>query len=149
MGRPINKRYFGVLAGSTAAIVNNIPVAAAGFATKISIPGGSGGGADTGTDDIYIVKQKSARRFLVKHAEDGEQGVCKLVNKVLAPDDSTQIVQGEMVIIGYFNGQAKTIRALTNKIATDFNSVRYKWAINSGVGDDSSLTNVLILTLAY
>jgi hypothetical protein len=147
MGRPINKKYFGVLAGSTAAIVNNIPVAAAGFATKVSIPGGGGGGADAGSDDIYIIKQKSARRFLVQHAEDGEQGVCKLVNKALAPDDSTQIVQGEMVIIGYFNGQAKTLRSLTNKIATDFDSVRYKWTIDSGVGDDSSATNVIILTL--
>lgn len=129
MGRPINKRYFGVLGNAT---YPHIPVEAAGFAGKDQI-------TEDATTDVYIVKQKSAHRFLVKHAEDGDTAICKLVNK--AYDDSTTISPGEMVIVGYFNGQAVRLRSLTNKVATDFNSRRYKWSLT----DDSS-TTLLILT---
>jgi hypothetical protein len=139
MSNRITKRKFGVLGNNS---YPHIPVAAAGFATKISIPGGSGGGADGGTDDIYIVKQKGARRFLVRHSEDGEQGVCKLVNKALAPDDSTQIVAGEMVVIGYLNGQAVTLRKINNRTCADFTGRRFKYTLS----DDSS-TTLMILTL--
>ncbi len=130
MGRPINKRYFGVLGQNS---TPHIPVEAAGFAGKDQI-------TEDAIADVYIVKQKSARRFLVKHAEDGDEAICKLVNK--AYDDSSAIVAGEMVIVGYINGSQKVrLRSLTNKIATDFNSVRYKWSLS----DDSS-TSILILT---
>lgn len=141
MGRPINKRFFGGIIGSSADITDNIPVEAAFIA----------GAARTAHDtpaaaEIHIVKQKSARKFEVKGHDDVNSAICRLVDKANW-DDSTTITEGQMVIIGYFNGQAKTLRSLTNKIATDFNSVRYKWTINSGVGDDSSATNVIILTL--
>ena len=140
MGRPINKKYFGGIVGSTAAIVNNIPVQSAFI-------GGHAHTAHDGSAELYIVKQKSARRFLVySHDDGGISAVCRLTDATNV-DDSTQITAGEMVVVGFYNGQAKTLRSLTNKIATDFNSVRYKWAINSGVGDDSSTTNVIILTL--
>jgi len=130
MGRPINKKYFGVLGQNS---TPHIPVEAVGFAGKDQI-------TEDSTADVYILKQKSARRFLVKHAEDGDEAICKLVNK--AYDDSTAIVAGEMVIVGYINGSQKVrLRSLTNKIATDFNSVRYKWSLT----DDSS-TSILILT---
>ena len=46
-----------------------------------------------------------------------------------------------MVIIGYYNGQAINVMKLSNKIATDFSSNRYKWAVS-----DDSTTNVLVLT---
>jgi len=130
MGRPINKRYFGVLGNAT---FPHIPVEAAGFAGKDQI-------TEDSTADVYILKQKSARRFLVKHVEDGDEAICKLVDK--AYDDSTLIVAGEMVIVGYINGSQKVrLRSLTNRVATDFNSVRYKWSLS----DDSS-TTILILT---
>jgi hypothetical protein len=130
MGRPINKRYFGVLGSAT---TPHIPVEAAGFANKDQI-------TEDSSADVYILKQKSSRKFLVKHAEDGDEAICKLVDK--AYDDSTNIVAGEMVIVGYINGSQKVrLRELTNRIATDFNSVRYKWSLS----DDSS-TTILILT---
>jgi len=139
MGRPINKRYFGGIAGSTAEIGNNIPVEAAFIA-------GAARTAHDGFAEIHIVKQKSARKFEVKGHDDVSSAICRLVDKANW-DDSTTVTEGQMVIIGYYNGQAKTLRSMTNRIATDFNSVRYKWTTNSGVGDDSSATNVIILTL--
>jgi hypothetical protein len=139
MGRPINKRFFGGIIGSSADITNNIPVEAAFIA-------GTARTAHEGNAEIHIVKQKSARKFEVKGHDDVPAAICRLVDKANW-DDSSTVTEGQMVIIGYYNGQAKTLRSLTNKIATDFNSVRYKWAINSGVGDDSSTTNVIILTL--
>jgi len=132
MGRPINKRYFGVLGQNS---TPHIPVEAAGFANKKQI-------TEDATPDVYILKQKSARRFLVKHAEDGDEAICKLVNKQY--DDSTALLAGEMVIVGYVNGnggQKVRLRSLTNRVATDFNSNRYKWSLS----DDSS-TSILILT---
>ena len=129
MGRPINKKYFGVLGDAT---YPHIPVEAAGFAGKDQI-------TEDATADVYILKQKSARRFQVKHVEDGDVAICKLVDK--SYNDSSAIVAGEMVIVGYFNGQAVRLRELTNRVATDFNSRRYKWSLT----DDSS-TTLLILT---
>jgi hypothetical protein len=131
MGRPINKKYFGILGVDA---TPKIPVQAAGLPDKDVV-------AELGIADLYIVKQKSARRFLVRHTEDNSQGVCRLVNKILGVDDSTQILTGEMVIIGYTStGVAKTIQSLTNRVATDFDGVRYKWSVS-----DDSTTSVLSL----
>jgi hypothetical protein len=134
MGRPINKRYFGALTGTGN---NNIPVEGAfidGVAT-FSAPAA----------EIFIVKQKSARKFLVQSATSGNQALCRLVDKAGAGEDSTAfgLTAGEMVIVGYVNGEGATvtIRSLTNKVATDFNSVRYKWSV-----EDDSTTTQLILT---
>ena len=132
MGRPVNKKYFGILGVDA---TPKIPVQAAGLPDKDVV-------AEGGVADLYIVKQKSARRFLVRHTEDNSQGVCRLVDKILGVDDSSQIATGEMVIIGYTStGVAKTIRSLTNRVATDFNGVRYKWSVV-----DDSTTTVLVLT---
>jgi hypothetical protein len=134
MGRPINKRYFGELTGISS---NNIPVEGAfidGVAT-FSAPAA----------EIFIVKQKSARKFLVQSEASGDQAICRLVDKAGAGEDSTAfgLTAGEMVIVGYVAGEGTTvtIRSLTNKVATDFNSVRYKWSI-----EDDSTTTQLILT---
>jgi hypothetical protein len=110
-----------------------IPVDAAGFANKIQI-------TEDATADIYIVKQKGARRFKIAHAEDGDTYVCKLVNK--SYDDSTAIVAGEMVIIGYkSDGQSVRLRKLNNRTCADFNGNRYKWSLS-----DDSTTSVISLT---
>ena len=128
MGRPINKRYFGALGVNA---TPKIPVEAAWVGGKIV-------NATDGGADIFIVKQKSSRRFLVQSVDEGEQAICKLVNKVT---DSSAVLVGEMVIIGYYNGQAINVMKMSNKIATDFSSNRYKWAVS-----DDSTTNVLVLT---
>lgn len=133
MGRPINKKYFGTIVGATSNINNNIPVEAAFVGGEIKRAEPTGGA------EVFIVKQKSSRRFLVQAVDDGSQAVCKLVNKIT---DSTSVAAGEMVIIGYYNGQAINIMKMSNRVATDFNSVRYKWEVQ----DDSSTTNILVLT---
>lgn len=109
-----------------------IPVDAAGFANKVQI-------TEESTPDVYIVKQKGARRFKVAHLEDGDTYVCKLVDK--SYNDSSAVVAGEMVIVGYLNGQAVRLRKLNNRTCADFNGNRYKWALS-----DDSTTSVITLT---
>ena len=109
-----------------------IPVDAAGFDTKIQI-------SEESTADVYIVKQKGARRFKVQHLEDGDTKVCKLVDK--SYNDSSAILAGEMVIIGYLNGQAVRLRKLNNRTCADFNGNRYKWLLI-----DDSTTSIITLT---
>ena len=130
MGRPINKRHFGALGSDT--VSPNIPVEAAFINGKIARAEATGGA------EVFIVKQKSSRRFLVQSVDDGEQAICKLVNKVT---DSSAVAAGEMVIIGYYNGQAVNIQKMSNRVATDFSSNRYKWSVQ-----DDSTTTILILS---
>jgi hypothetical protein len=135
MGRPINKRYFGDT-GTNA--TPKIPVYSANITgTELFGDQGTGGGGDS----LYIVKQKSARRFIVASKDDPEQGVCKLVNKTGDASSAVVLDLAEMTIVGYTTtGEAKTIRSLTNKVATDFDGVRYKWSLS-----DDSTTSVLVL----
>jgi hypothetical protein len=132
----LSKYNFGPL-GSTQTAASHtgpkIPVDAAGFATKIQI-------SEEATADVYIVKQKGARRFKVQHLEDGDTYVCKLVDK--SYNDSSAVVAGEMVIVGYkTDGQAVRLRKLNNRTCADFNGNRYKWALS-----DDSTTSVITLT---
>ena len=132
----LSKYNFGPL-GSTQTAASHtgpkIPVDAAGFATKTQI-------SEEATADVYIVKQKGARRFKVQHLEDGDTYVCKLVNKSF--NDSSAVVAGEMVIIGYkTDGQAVRLSKLNNRTCADFNGNRYKWALS-----DDSTTSVISLT---
>lgn len=168
MGRPINKKYFGPLTGSSGTpsgdgytqagqnISNtsnytekrrgfNIPV------YKARIPGGSlasptydmdvGGDAST---TPYIIAQKGASKYRVQTA-DGV-GNCILVND----DGSSAIGPGEMVIAGWLggdpgNGQPIIIKKISKFYAVDFSGNRYKWHVDN---DGSSLANVLTLTAA-
>ena len=93
----LSKYNFGALGTASGGAGNyhvgpKIPVDAAGFATKVQI-------SEESTPDVYIVKQKGARRFKVQHTEDGDTYVCKLVDK--SYNDSSAVVAGEMVIVGY------------------------------------------------
>jgi hypothetical protein len=131
----LSKYNFGPLGSSATAASHTgpkIPVDAAGFDTKIQI-------SEESTPDVYIVKQKGARRFKVQHLEDGDTKVCKLVDK--SYNDSSAILAGEMVIIGYLNGQAVRLRKLNNRTCADFNGNRYKWSLS-----DDSTTSVITLT---
>ena len=136
MGRPINKKYFGDT-GTNA--TPKIPVYSANI-TGTELFGDQGGGG--GGDSLYIVKQKGARRFVVTSKDDPAQGVCTLVNKAGDASSAVVLALGEMTIVGYTTGgSAKIIRELTNRVATDFNGVRYKWSVS-----DDSTTSVLVLS---
>jgi hypothetical protein len=129
MGRPLNKKFFGLLDDGTNITVN----------CQI------GSNAESAVG--YILRQRSSKRFLVNDAKDGTAvlpggagtgnvGVCQLVNKADGALDAN-----EMSIMGEFNGQGIRIAKLTNKIAVDYNGTRYKWTITN-----DSTTSILSLT---
>jgi hypothetical protein len=131
MGRPIKKKFFG---NTGVDATPTIPVQAAFIDGEEKF--------DEGGAELYIIKQKGARRFVVSSKDDPAQALCKLVNKVYDGSSAVVLAEGEMVIIGYTTGgQAKAIQKMTNKVATDFDSVRYKWSVS-----DDSTTSVLVLT---
>jgi hypothetical protein len=160
MGRPISKRYFGPLSGTTGTPSGDGYTAAgqnttSGYSEKLTsynipieqarVPGGDldiGGAAST---TPYIIAQKGSRKYRVM-TSSGE-GICRLVND----DGSSQVTDGEMVIKGYLGGDSGAagtgiaISKLTKFYAVDFNGQRYKWHVDN---DGSSVGNVLVLTAA-
>ena len=134
MGRPLNKRFFGLLDDGT-----NITVNCQVGSNAESVQG-------------YILRQRSPKRFLVNDKKTGTNklagdteagnsqgnvGVCQLVDKA----DGT-LAANEMSIMGYTaNGTGVRIAKLFNKIVVDFNGNRYKWAV---VNDSS--TSLISLT---
>ena len=129
MGRPLNKKFFGLLTDGTNITVN----------CQV--------GANAESAVGYILRQRASKRFLVNDAKDGTAvlpggagtgnvGVCKLVNAV-----DGALGANEMSIMGEFNGQGVLIAKLTNKIAVGFNGVRYKWTVTN-----DSTTSILSLT---
>ena len=127
MGRPINKRYFGATGTGTGTGLltgNNLPIRFK-----------SGGTVYEG----FIVKQVGSRRFKCS-TDDGTTAVEKCL--LTAGTGSDPVNNGEAVLLGLLNGsQPISIRRLTNRIAIDFSSNRYKWTLT----DDSTET-LLILT---
>ena len=127
MGRPLNKRYFGTTGTGTGTGLftgNNLPIRFK-----------SGGTVYEG----FIVKQVGSRRFKCS-TDDGTTAVAKCL--LTAGTSSDPVNDGEAVLLGLLNGsQPISIRELTNKIAIDFSSNRYKWTLT----DDSTET-LLILT---
>ena len=134
MGRPLNKRFFGLLDDGT-----NI---------KVNCQVGSNAESEVG----YIVRQRSPKRFIVNDKKDGTNklvgateagngqgnvGVCQLVDKADGNLDAN-----EMSIMGYnAAGQGIRLAKLFNKIVVDFNGNRYKWSV---VND--STTSLISLT---
>jgi len=130
MGRPLNKKFFGLLTDGTNITVN----------CQV--------GANAESAIGYILRQRSSKRFLVNDlktgtavlpggAGTGNVGVCQLVNAV-----DGALGANEMSIVGEFNGQGILIAKLTNKIAVGFNGIRYKWTVTN-----DSTTSILSLTL--
>ena len=132
MGRPLNKRFFGLLADGTNITVN----------CQV--------GSNAESTEGYILRQRSPKRFLVNDVKTGTNklagdtgaqgnvGVCQLVDKADGALDAN-----EMSIMGYLsNGTGVRIAKLFNRIVVDFNGNRYKWEV---VNDSStsliSLTN--------
>lgn len=129
MGRPINKRWFGTTGTGTGTGLytgNNLPIR---FKTGGTVYEG------------YIVKQKSARRFLCS-TDDGTtaQAICKVVEGT----NSDPANNGEATLVGInASGNPVSIRNLTNRVATDFNSNRYKWTL----ADDSTETLIVLTAM--
>jgi hypothetical protein len=130
MGRPLNKKFFGLLTDGT----------------NITVNCQVGSNAESAVG--YILRQRSQKRFLVNDAKDGTAvlpggsgtgnvGVCQLVNAV-----DGALGANEMSIVGEFNGQGILIAKLTNKISVGFNGIRYKWTVTN-----DSTTSILSLTL--
>ena len=134
MGRPLNKRFFGLLDDGT-----NI---------KVNCQVGSNAESEVG----YIVRQRSPKRFIVNDKKDGTNklvgateagngqgnvGVCQLVNKA-----DGNLAANEMSIMGYnAAGQGIRLAKLFNKIVVDFNGNRYKWSVvNDSTTSSISLT---------
>lgn len=141
MGRPLNKKFFGLLDDGT----------------NISVNCQVGTNAESTTG--YILRQRSPKRFLVNDKKDGTNtstakaaadaaanggnttqgnvGVCQLVNKA-----DGDLSANEMSIVGYTaNGTGVRIAKLYNKIVVDFNGNRYKWSVvNDSTASLISLT---------
>ena len=131
MGRPINKRNFGLLADGT-----NITINCQVAANAESALG-------------YIIRQRSVNKFLVNDAKDGTKqtaagagtgnvGVCTLVNKAQGALDAN-----EMSIDGVVAGGAQgiKIKKLYNRTCRDFSNNKYKWAVSN-----DSTASLLVLT---
>lgn len=148
MGRPVNKKYFGLPADADDP--NRYPATGDTFFNlSISVQVES----NAETEEGYIIKQRSTNRFLVNDTKTGTKttpsgsgsgnvSVCQLVNK--APGS---LAANEMVIVGYVSGagvggEPIRIKKLYNRTCRDFANNRYTWTIQN----DSSLT-ALILTL--
>ena len=131
MGRPLNKRFFGLLDDGTNITVN----------CQV--------GSNAESTEGYILRQRSPKRFLVNDVKTGTNklagntgaqgnvGVCQLVDKA-----DGALAANEMSIMGYTaNGTGVRLAKLFNKIVVDFNGNRYKWSV---VND--STTSLISLT---
>ena len=125
MGRPINKRYFGLTSGSAGTEGNNI---------TINCQVGSNAESAQG----IILAQRSVRTFKVNDAANGtgNEGICTLVDAAAG-----SLGANEMSIVGFVNGTSVRIAKLYNRTCRDFNNNRYKWEVT----DDSS-ANYIVLT---
>lgn len=143
MGRPVNKRYFGLLADGT------------NFTVNVQVD------ANAESEEGYILSQRSETKFLVNDKKDGTNSsvaeavadaaanggsttegnvsVCTLVDKA-----SGALSANEMSLQGTVAGSAGDqvrIKKLYNRTCRDFNDTRYKWVIQ-----DDSTESIMILT---
>jgi hypothetical protein len=130
MGRPLNKRWFGNIGTGTGTGLltgNNLPIR---FKTGGSVYEG------------YIQRQEGARTFIcaIDNLSPPLAGIrCKLV----AGTNSDPVNNGEATLVGMLNGNPVTLQKLTNRVATTYSGVRYKWTLT----DDSSQTLLILTTM--
>ena len=122
MGRPLNKRFFGVLGGADA----NIP---------ISYHNGST------VTETYIVNQKGTNKFTVLDTTTSPES-----NKIvrLTTDGSVPNADGEAMIEGFVterDGTTVRLLKLFNRTAVGADGTRYTWEL-----EDDSTSSVIILT---
>ena len=132
MGRPVNKRNFGLLDDGTNFTVN-VQVA-----------------SNSESESGYILRQRSVNKFLVNDLKTGTKtsvsgsgtgnvGICTLVDKA-----SGSLGANEMSIQGTLDdgtGNQVTIKKLYNRTCRDFNNNRYTYAIQN-----DSTASIMVLT---
>jgi len=130
MGRPVNKRYFGLLADGTNITIN----------CQVD--------SNSESESGYIISQRSVNKFLVNDLKTGTKtsvggsgtgnvSVCTLVDKA-----SGSLNANEMSIQGTIAGGGDQVRVakLYNKTCRDFNNNRYTWSIS-----DDSTESIMVL----
>ena len=122
MGRPVNKRRFGLLDDGTNVTIN----------CKV--------GSNAASAQGMILTQRSVNKFKVDDAKtgDGNEGVCTLVNKAVGA-----LSANEMSIDGVIAGGAQgiKIKKLYNRTCRDFSNNKYKWAVQN-----DSTVSLFVLT---
>jgi hypothetical protein len=124
MGRPLNKRWFGMVGTGSGAgkfAGNHLPIKA---------------NVGTGEFDGYIIKQRATHKFKASRIDNSERGIVKLVDK------TSGLSSGEGALLGIVIGTGPVaLKKLTSHVAVDFSGNRYSWTLQ----DDSTAT-LLILT---
>ena len=122
MGRPVNKRRFGLLDDGTNITIN----------CKV--------GANAASVQGMILKQRSVNKFKVDDNKlgTGNEGVCVLVNKAVGA-----LGDNEMSIDGVIAGGAQgiKIKKLYNRTCRDFSNNKYKYTVQN-----DSTVSLLVLT---
>jgi hypothetical protein len=132
MGRPVNKRNFGLLDDGTNFTVN-VQVA-----------------SNSESEQGYILRQRSVNKFLVNDLKTGTKttvggsgtgnvGICTLVDKA-----SGSLGANEMSIQGTLDdgtGSQVRIKKLYNRTCRDFNNNRYTYVIQN-----DSTASIMVLT---
>jgi len=136
MGRPVNKRYFGLLADGT------------NFTVNVQV------GANAESEEGYIVRQRSESKFIVNDKKTGTNknigdteagnsqgnvGLVTLVDKAAGSLDANEMsLQGTLA---GSDGNQVRIKKLYNITCRDFNNNRYTWEIQ-----DDSTESIMVLT---
>jgi hypothetical protein len=134
MGRPVNKKWFGLLADADD--TRFAPLNDTFFNITVNVQVG----ANAESEEGYILRQRSTRSFLVNDTKTGTKisatgsgtgnvGVCTLVDKA-----SGTLGANEMSIQGTLDdgtGAQVRIKKLYNRTCRDFNNNRYTWVIEN------------------
>lgn len=134
MGRPLNKKWFGKLADADD--TRFAPLNDTFFNIAINVQVGSNSESEEG----YILRQRSTKKFLVNDVKTGTKttpggsgtgnvGICTLVNKA-----SGALGANEMSIQGTLDdgtGTQVRIKKLYNRTCRDFDDNRYTWVIEN------------------
>ena len=144
MGRPLNKKWFGRLADADDTRFAPLNDTFFNIAINVQVA------ANAESEEGFILRQRSSRKFLVNDNKEGTKitpsgsgtgnvGVCTLVDKA-----SGALAANEMSIqgtLGNGTGTQVRIKKLYNRTCRDFANNRYTWVI-----EDDSTETVLRLT---
>lgn len=117
MGRPLNKKFFGI---------NKM-----GTTFKVQFFNG------TASKPGYIVKQVGSKRFKCEDTS-GKTAICKLVNKA-----ANALVAGEMSITAKLdNGTVVHVLKISSRLFTAGDGRRYPWSFSSSTTDNAAQVEV-------